>query len=120
MSETGKGLRAYVTVRQAGNHHQRVDHTGAVALCKAHTKAYEDLILNGAVPSPRANVRLVTKRPDIEDELKRAESAGKGAQVCALCSHSLNWKPSGRAVAMTDLADAPVLAPAAAHVAKHA
>ena len=103
MPETGKGLRAYVTVRQGGNHHQRVDHTGAVALCKAHTKAYEDLILNGVAPSPRANVRLVSKRPDIDEELKRAEANKKGHTVCALCSHSLSWKPSSRAVAMADL-----------------
>jgi hypothetical protein len=112
MSETGKGVRAYVTVRQAGNHHARVDHTGAVALCKAHAKPYEDLILNGVAPSPKASVHLVTGRPDIDAELQKAEAAGKGSSVCALCSHNLNWKPGGRAVAMADLAEIAKVKPA--------
>lgn len=101
--EMGKGLRAYVTVRASGNHHQRVDHTGAVALCRAHVKPYEDLILNGAAASAKASVHLVAKRPDIDEELKRSEAGPKGRSVCVLCSHGLGWKPSGRGVAMADL-----------------
>jgi hypothetical protein len=114
MAEMGKGLRAYVTVRQVGKEPARVDCVGAVALCKGHAKIYEEMMLNGAPPSPRATVRLVAHRPDIDEELKRAEGAGRGTQICALCSHTLNWKPSGRGVAMADLDEGAAALPAAA------
>ena len=106
MMTTGSGMRAYSTVRRSGENCQlRVDHNGAVALCAPHAAEYVAIVLNGVPASIEANVRLVAHRPDIDAELKKIEAAGKGRDTCVICSHGVGWRPSGRPVAMADLAE---------------